>query len=114
MRLYVDEDLASKELVARLEQAGHHIVPTRRGVADREAWGYAQENEAVVLTRNARDYIALAAEGPHHGLLLVHEEEDSSKSLRIAQIADAVMKVEAAFGGALEDQTASLNHYRYQ
>ena len=57
---------------------------------------------AVVLTANVRDFVALAAETPHHGLLLVYREADVTKNLTIAEIALAIGKVEAALEAALD------------
>ncbi len=112
MRLYVDEDLASGELMARLEKASHLLVPTLRGAPDRDAWSHAQDREAVVLTANVRDFLALASDVPHHGLLLVHRDADPTKNLRIAQIAEAIVNIASAFPDGVTGQVISLNHYR--
>ena len=69
MRLYVDEDVASAELISRLAEAGHEILWPLRGQADSRCWRYAQEQSAVVLTMNAVDFVALAEESAHHGLV---------------------------------------------
>ncbi|MGH2429086.1 MAG: DUF5615 family PIN-like protein [Candidatus Limnocylindria bacterium] len=98
--------------MARLTKAGHQLVPTLRGAPDREAWLHAQEREAVVLTANVRDFVALAGEAEHHGLLVVYREEDTSKNLRAADIARAISNVASAFEDTLTGQVLALNHYR--
>lgn len=112
MRLYIDEDLASKELVARLTRNGHDLVPTVRGASDSVAWARAQEESAAVVTANVRDFVALGREASHHGLLLLYREADPTKNLTIAEVAAAVEHVQAALGPELNGQVVALNHYR--
>jgi hypothetical protein len=56
--LLIDEDIASKELFARLDGHGHQVVPPFRGVSDERCWDYAQELAIPLLTMNARHFIA--------------------------------------------------------
>jgi len=111
--LYLDEDLASKELIARLAKSGHFVVDTVRGIGDAVAWATAQEHGAAVLTQNAPDFLKLASEAKsHHGLLVVYRDGNASKDMRIAEIAAAVDKVQAELGIGLKDQIVILNQYR--
>lgn len=112
MRLYIDEDLASKELLARLTAAGHDVVATQRGIPDAEAWALAQDESAAVVTANARDFVQLALSAPtHRGLLLVFREADARKNLTFAGIADAVARVASTHGADLTGRILALNHY---
>jgi predicted nucleic acid-binding protein len=52
------------------------VIKPLRGRSDARCWRHAQAEHAVVLTTNARDFAALAGMGPHHGLLLVHRDND--------------------------------------
>ena len=49
MFLYLDEDLASRELTGRLAAAGHLVVKTLREATDATAWAAAQEYGAQPL-----------------------------------------------------------------
>ncbi len=114
MRLYVDEDVASHELLRRLSAAGHDVIPTVRGASDAAAWSLAQERQAVLLTMNARDFELLAAATPgHHGLLLVKRTGDVSQDMRAADIAAAVGNVERTYGEAKRGQVLVLNQSRW-
>ena len=61
MRLCVDEDLASKEMLGRLRRAGHEIVPLTKGLPDVDVWNLAQRHDAPLMTMNASDFIGLAS-----------------------------------------------------
>ncbi len=80
MRLYLDEDTASLQLIRRLRAAGHVVIEPLRGMSDLRCWRHARAERAVVLTTNARDFVALAGTGAHHGLLLVYRENDPTPS----------------------------------
>ena len=81
MRIYVDEDTASDQLIAHLRSAGHDVLEPLRGTSDARCWHHALEERAVVLTTNARDFVALAATGAHHGLQLVYRENDPTRDM---------------------------------
>lgn len=113
MFLYLDEDLASRELTTRLAAAGHGVLPTLRGVTDAAAWGAAQENGVVVVTQNATDFLPLAAAtSGHRGLIVVYREGDARKDMQIAEIANAIDKVQQRLGGSLTGMVVILNEYR--
>lgn len=112
MRLYIDEDLASKELLARLTVAGNDVVATRRGISDAEAWALAQDESAVLVTANVRDFVQLASAAQSHGgLLLVFREADARRNLTFAGISDAVARVQSVHGTDLTGRVLALNHY---
>jgi hypothetical protein len=54
VRLYLDEDIASRELTRRLRAAGHDVLPPLRGEPDVRCWRHAQERRATVVTAMAR------------------------------------------------------------
>lgn len=47
MRLYLDEDIASAELIARLEDAGYEVLRPLRGDRDDRCWRYAQKQAST-------------------------------------------------------------------
>ena len=65
VRLYLDEDIASKELTSRLAAAGHDVLSPLRGEPDSRCWRHAQEHGATVVTMNA---VARVAETYREGL----------------------------------------------
>ncbi len=112
MRLYLDEDIASKELVSRLSGSPEVLV-TRRGETDRRVWEQAQTDEAVVVTMNVKDFLALADRtSGHRGLLVVYRENDPRLDMRGADIAAAIDRMIDVVGGDLTGQTHVLNHFR--
>ncbi len=111
MRLYLDEDIASKELATRLS-AAHEVVETRRGEHDRRAWDHAQAERATVVTLNARDFIALASVNPgHHGLLVAYRENNPRLDMTAGQIAAAIDRVAATYPD-LTGLVVVLNQFR--
>ena len=94
MRLYLDEDVASKELTSRLAAAGHDVLSPMRGEPDSRCWRHAQEQGAAVVTMNVVDFVRLAeATEGHHGLLLVYRENDPTRDMNAGSIAAAVARV---------------------
>ena len=110
MPLYLDEDIASKELTSRLTAAGHSVIPVLKGASDEEAWKHAQELLAAVVTLDAKDFIALAEASPRHsGLLIVYREGDPIRDMSMAQIAGAINRVLERHGTDLGGQIINLN-----
>ncbi len=111
MKLLVDEDLASRELLSRLETAfpGEVIAPDRNA-SDEEVWSRAEANHAAILTGNIVDFLALAAQRiSHSGLLLVYRQNDPSRDLRAADIVSGVAAVVARYPGGLDDMILVVN-----
>ena len=113
MRIYVDEDTASDQLIARLRSAGHEVLEPLRGTSDARCWHHAQAESAVVLTTNARDFVALAGTGAHGGLLLVYRENDPTQDMTARAIAVAVDRVAETYPGGISNQIFTLNGFRW-
>lgn len=111
MRLLVDEDLASRELIARLEL----VLPGRvsrpvPGMPDDEVWTRAQHEGAAVLTGNVADFLAIVGTGlDHHGLLLVYRTNDPRRDLRAADIAAGVGIIVAAHPDSIDGAILVIN-----
>ncbi len=113
MRLLVDEDTASDELMARLRKAGHHVEKSAKGVLDPTVWAYAQREERIVVTGNPDDFIPRADSAPdHHGLLVVYGERDPIKQMQPVDIATAIENVRGVFGETLRGARLTLNEWR--
>ena len=113
MHLYADEDTASLQLIARLRAAGHIVTEPLRGMSDARCWRQAQSESAVVLTMHARDFVALAATGPHHGLLLVYRENDPTREMTAKDAAAAVDRVAETYPDGIADQILALRGFRW-
>jgi Domain of unknown function (DUF5615) len=120
MRIALDDDSASRQLFAALRKGGHDVsTPSDLGIAgapDTVHLTRAIEGARVLLTRNSRDFKLLhdlvqASGGSHHGIMLVHLDNDPSRDLTPRGIALAVSKLEAS-GIPLSDELHVLNHWR--
>ncbi len=113
MRILVDEDLASDELMARLRKAGHQFETFPRGTLDPAVWRHAQEHALVLLTRNAADFIEPALATPQHpGMLMVYGERENAKSMTPVEIADAIEFIREVHGESLIGERVLLNVWR--
>ncbi|MGH2378993.1 MAG: DUF5615 family PIN-like protein [Candidatus Limnocylindria bacterium] len=113
MRLLVDEDTASDDLMSRLRKAGHHVERTLTGTLDSAVWTYAQEAERIVVTGNADDFIPLAERTlDHHGLLTHYGERDPVQQMRANDIATAIENIRDVYGDRLRGVRLTLNEWR--
>lgn len=111
MRILIDEDLASRELISRLTSAfGEDVLKPELGASDEEVWRRAQSERAAVLTGNVIDFLRLAREDPgHHGLLLVYRTNNRSSDLRAADIAQAVSAIVGQWRGNVDALVLAVN-----
>ena len=76
IRLLLDEHI-SPSLVKKLGEKGVYAeaVPYvgLSGRPDHEIWKHALDNDFVVVTTNARDFIRLLSVDPHPGLIVLRE-----------------------------------------
>jgi len=74
VKFFFDHDVPD-DLSYLLRQLGHEVLLLRqvmlRTSSDLEVLQYAFENQAVLLTCNRDDFLALAATRPHHGIVVV-------------------------------------------
>jgi predicted nuclease of predicted toxin-antitoxin system len=120
MKIYVDENLEDKTLVALLTKAGHTVVSplavSLRGKSDARQLQHAIEKNLVMLTSDRDDFrdlhfLVLASGGGHSGILVVMFENDPSKDLHPKHIASAIGKLERA-ALDLANELVTLNHWR--
>lgn len=92
MRFFLDEDISGEVAqIARnlgLDAKSVHELG-RRGLSDDEQFGYAIDEEMVMVTRNRNDFLALNNEHhangiPNCGLLIVRHRLPSEQPARIA------------------------------
>jgi hypothetical protein len=120
MRLYLDDDLDTNILIGLLQQEGHEVVSPRvartRGVTDQTHLGYATDHVLVLLTANAKDFIALHEEWQqqgreHPGILIVYRENHPFRDMTFLQIARAVGRLEQS-GIPIANTYHNLNFWR--
>jgi predicted nuclease of predicted toxin-antitoxin system len=120
MRIALDDDSASRQLVAVLRKSGHDVAtPTDLGISgapDPVHLVRAIQGARVLLTRNARDFSLLhelvrVSGGSHPGIMLVHLVNDPTRDLTPRGIATAVTKLESS-GVPLSGELHVLNHRR--
>jgi predicted nuclease of predicted toxin-antitoxin system len=112
VRLLVDEDLASRELIARLSAAfpGEVLLPDRES-SDEEVWQRAQSEGAAIITGNVVDFLTLAREHPEHrGLLLVYRRNDPTTDLRASGIAAGLIAVASRYPDGIDGLILAVNH----
>jgi hypothetical protein len=120
MRLYLDDDLDGNILISLLQHAGHAVVSPRvvgtRGVLDPAHLRYAADHDLVLLTANAKDFLALHVqwqqEGQEHsGMLLVYRENNPQRDMTFQEMVRAVSRLDLA-GIPLWNTYQNLNFWR--
>jgi NAD/NADP transhydrogenase alpha subunit len=116
-RLYLDECIYSRELVARLVTLGFEVVtPVQAGLLSRrddEVFEHAKAQDLTIITANPADFAALAARDPgHHGILLVYRDRAPHKDMWPEDITAAIENLLTALNMPLRGQVISLNDWR--
>jgi hypothetical protein len=120
MRIALDDDSSSRQLLAILRRGGHDVsTPTDLGISgvpDPVHLTRAIQDARVLLTRNARDFTLLhdlvqASGGSHPGIMLVHLENDPTRDLTPRGIATAIAKLDSS-GVGVSGELHALNHWR--
>jgi hypothetical protein len=120
MRIYLDDDSASRQLSLVLRKAGHDVsTPASLGTSgapDPVHLTQAIQDSRIFLTRNARDFTLLhdlvrASGGGHPGILLLHFDNNPTRDLTPSGIATATEKLEAS-GAPISNELHVLNHWR--
>lgn len=120
MRLYLDEDIASRELVNVLSAAGHDVSrPQDVGLTGRDdpiQLTHAIANDRILLSRNHNDFedlhdLVLQSGGSHPGIIIVRRENNPRRDLKSRGIRSALAKL-ASSGIPLVGAYTVLNHYR--
>jgi predicted nuclease of predicted toxin-antitoxin system len=120
MNLYLDDDMAGRQLVRRLSNAGHVVVVPAEvhlsGASDTRHMIHAIRQSLVLMTRNHDDFLDLhevvqVAQGTHHGILIIRFENDPTRDMTPHQIAVAISYLETA-EVPLANQVYILNHWR--
>lgn len=123
LALYLDDCAFSYSLQERLIGAGHRVtIPVdvgMREVGDEEHLAYVVRHGLVLLTKNPKDFVdlhdaLLAAGGGHPGILLIYQDNDTTRDMAPAQIVQAIARVEELHGSTgLANQLFVLNRFRW-
>ncbi len=101
--MYLDDDLDSNLLISLLRNLGHEVVSPRvvgtRGARDEDHLRYAADNDLVLMTANAGDFVQLNRKWTddhigHSGILIVYRENNPARDMSFQEIAQAVGAVE--------------------
>lgn len=113
MKLYLDEDIASRHLAQALRKAGNDVVVPadvgQAGKSDTLQFTYAVESDRVMVTGNHRDFEDLhdlihACHGSHPGVLAVRKDNDRRRDMKPNHILAAI--------GNFSEMVASVrNHF---
>lgn len=120
MRLYIDEDLASRELVRTLRNAGHDVATPHDesllGESDTLQFTRAVQNDRATVTRNSSDFrqlhdLVIATGGSHPGILTIHSDNDRRRDMKPGRIATAVQNIQAVVS-SMQNLILCLNEWR--
>ena len=102
MRLYLDEDIASRHLVQALRKAGHDVTTPADvgllGESDTLQLTHAVRDDRVCLSRNSRDFknlhnLILLCGGSHSGIFALYSDNDRRRDMKPVQIVAAIKNV---------------------
>ena len=123
LALYLDDCAFSYSLQERLIRAGHRVtIPVdvgMREVSDEEHLAYVVRHGLVLLTKNPKDFVELhdallAAGGSHPGILLIYQDNDTTRDRDPAAIVQAIARVEEVHGPTgFANQLFVLNRFRW-
>lgn len=117
LRLLLDEDTQAKRLV-QLRRTQHHDVVTIaeldcHGASDAGVLLFARAAGRVLLTRNCSDFLVLHRQDANHaGIVCVYQSADPVKSMRYADIAQALRNLQEA-QVPLQGEFLALNAWLY-
>jgi hypothetical protein len=120
MRLYLDDDVASRIFVRLPRQAGHDVeIPPDAnlgGADDVLHMIHAVETDRVLVSRNHDDFRNLhtlveVVRGHHPGIFIVRKDNDPRRDMRPADIVRAIGKLLNA-AVPIADNFHILNHWR--
>lgn len=118
LRLYLDDCANDGHLRALLQAAGHTvIIPAEAGTIGRNDdihLRYAIEHDLVLVTMNARDFLALhQANSQHPGIVLIYRDNDVVRDMTNQDIVQALALLEQAYQGVgLANLVHVLNPWR--
>jgi len=120
MRLYLDEDVESREPVRALAKAGHDISTPLSvqmlGESDVAQLTYAVREDRVCVTANYNDFkelhdLVLQCGGSHPGIFTLRSDNDRRRDMKPGQIVTAISNVSGILA-SVRNQLICLNEWR--
>ena len=104
MRLYLDEDLESRDLVRAIRKAGHDVQTPLElqmtGESDTAQLTYAIREGRICVTGNYDHFeelhhLVLECGGSHPGIFTIRKDNDRRRDMKPHQIVRAIANVQA-------------------
>jgi predicted nuclease of predicted toxin-antitoxin system len=120
MRLYLDEDSASRELVRFLERAGHDVSTAQEakliGESDPLQLTQAVLDDRICMTKNYRDFrqlhiLVMQCGGSHPGIFALRSDNDRRRDMKPGQIVTAIENVSGILA-SVRNHLICLNEWR--
>jgi predicted nuclease of predicted toxin-antitoxin system len=120
MRLYLDEDIASRHLIGALQKAGHDVTSARDinllGESDTLQLTQAVRDVRVCVTKNHRDFeqlhdLVLLTGGSHPGIFTIRSDNDRPREIKPSQIINAIKNVLTILS-SVRNHVVCLNEWR--
>ena len=120
MRFYLDEDVASRELVRALQRAGHDVATPGdaelMGESDVLQLTQAIRDDRICVTKNASDFeqlhdLVVLCGGAHPGIFTVRSDNDRRRDMKAGQLVNAIENV-ATVLSSVRNLVLCLNDWR--
>jgi predicted nuclease of predicted toxin-antitoxin system len=120
MRLYLDEDVASRELIRVLTDAGHDVATPRdvdlMGESDVLQLTQAVRDDRVCVTKNASDFeqlhdLVILCGGSHPGIFVLRSDSDRRRDMKAGHVVAAIENI-AAILSSVQNRVICLNEWR--
>jgi hypothetical protein len=120
MRLYLDEDVESRELIRALTKAGHDVNTPLSvqmlGESDVAQLTYAVREDRVCVTANYNDFkelhdLVLQCGGTHPGIFTLRSDNDRRRDMKPGQIVSAIKNLVTILS-SVRDHVICLNEWR--
>ncbi len=120
MRLYLDDDSASRQLIRLLSNAGHDVeIPDSAGLSgedDPVHLTHTAEEDRILLSGNHDDFrklhnLVVRTGGAHPGIVIVRRDNDPRRDMSARTVVRSIDNLLAS-GAPIENQFIILNHWR--
>lgn len=116
LKIYLDDDVASRTLKGSLIHAGFQVKePSEAGLVgrqDREHFEFTKRHGYILMTKNPSDYLVLHEQDPDHsGIIGIYQDNDIRRDMSFRDIVAALKQV-VRMKVPIEGHFIILNQYR--
>jgi predicted nuclease of predicted toxin-antitoxin system len=120
MRLYLDEDMASRELARALKKAEHEVSTPMEvdllSESDVLQLTHAIRDDRVCITKNSSDFeqlhaLVILCGGSHPGIFTLRSDNDRRRDMKPGQVVHAINNV-ASVLSSVRNHVICLNEWR--